>query len=279
MLHWPNYGKSPTHFVDGAQSCQNALMSFADRHTFVLATALAAALVACGTDREEPLPLTSPVTVAPVHTGVSNGKTYVVDRSTSTGVTSDGTGRWNLAIDTLTGGDPRVSEAFNDAMHDAAQRLLDDTTAVRPEGRWTFRTTPQIRFAAASVSALISGEFSIEGADHPVGSVINVVIDSRTGRQITLKELFVDDQEGLNRLSEQTKLLLPPAMGVTATPMPNHPGNKPLMENFDSWIPTPAGLEIHFADHQFTAGTPVITVPWSALNDLLAPGMDALRRP
>ncbi|WP_167099256.1 RsiV family protein [Mycobacterium sp. DL592] len=255
-------------------------MSFAGRRVVVLATALAAALVACGTDWEQNLPLTSSATAAPVHTGVSNGKAYTVDRSSSTGTTTDGAGRWDLAIDTLTGGDPRVSAAFNDAVHHAAQRLLDETTAARPDkGRWTFETSPQIRFATTSVSALISGEFSVEGADHSVGSVTNVVIDSRSGRQITLKELFVNDQEGLNRLSEQTKLLLPPAMGVTATPMPNHPGNKPLLENFDNWIPTPAGLEIHFADHQFTAGTPVITVPWSALNDLLAPGMDALRRP
>ncbi|WP_328359195.1 DUF3298 domain-containing protein [Mycobacterium sp. NBC_00419] len=254
-------------------------MSFAGRRMFVVATALTAALVACGNDTEQSLPLTSSVTAAPAHTGLSNGKTYTVDRSISQGTTTEGNGRWSLAIDTLSGGDPRVSEAFNDAVHQAAQRLLDDTAGIRPEGQWAFETSPQIRFAAASVSALISGEFSVEGADHPVGSVINVVIDSRSARQITLKELFVDDQEGLNRLSEQTKLLLPPAMGVTATPMPNHPGNKPLMENFDSWIPTPAGLEIHFADHQFDAGAPVITVPWSAVDDLLAPGMDALRRP
>jgi hypothetical protein len=38
-------------------------------------------------------------------------------------------------------------------------------------------------------------------------------------------------------------------------------------------------LEIHFADYQFAHGTPVITVPWSALDDLLAPGMAALRAP
>jgi len=61
--------------------------------------------------------------------------------------------------------------------------------------------------------------------------------------------------------------------------MPNVPGNKPLSDNFDSWIPTPAGLEIHFADGQFVDGTPVITVPWAAIDDLLAPGMEALRQP
>jgi hypothetical protein len=37
------------------------------------------------------------------------------------------------------------------------------------------------------------------------------------------------------------------------------------------------GMEIHFADYQFTVhGLWVITVPWSALTDVLAPNMMAL---
>ena len=182
--------------------------------------------------------------------------------------------------DTVSGGDPKVAEAFNHAVHAAAQRLLDDATrGAKPQSQWTFETSPQIFFTAASISALISGTYNDETAAHPVGSVINVVIDSRSATPITLRELFTDDQAGLNRISEQTKLLLPPAMGATATPMPNIPGNKPLLENFDNWIPTPAGLEIHFADYEFIHGTPVITVPWAAIDDLLAPGMEALRQP
>lgn len=250
------------------------------RRRMVTLAVLAIPLAACGQPAGgHGAPVATSVTATPVSRGVSNGKAYTVDRSTSTGTPADGSaGRWSLTIDTLSGGDPRVAESFNDGVHTAAQRLLDDATAAKTPARWTFETAPQIFFAPASVSALISGTYTVEGADHPIGSVINVVIDSRTGRQITLKELFVDDQAGLNRLSEQTKMLLPPAMGVTATPMPNHPANKPLLENFDSWIPTPAGLEIHFADHQFVAGAPVITVPWSAIDDLLEPGMKALRQ-
>ena len=57
------------------------------------------------------------------------------------------------------------------------------------------------------------------------------------------------------------------------------PGNAPVEANFANWIPTPSGLEIHFADYQFAHGLPVLTVPWSALDDLLAPGMAALRQP
>ena len=35
--------------------------------------------------------------------------------------------------------------------------------------------------------------------------------------------------------------------------------------------PHPAGMEIHFADYQFGHGRPVITVPWPALDGVLAP--------
>ena len=251
----------------------------------VLAAALAAGLVACA---GSPPAGQSPVATAPSasadttssapRTGVSNGKTYMVDRSASDGAATNGS--WKLVMDTVSDGDPQVAEAFNQAVHAAAQHLLDNATrTAKPQGQWTFETSPQVFFSSASISALISGTYNDETAAHPAGSVTNVVIDSRSGKPITLKELFTDQQAGLNRISEQTKLLLPPAMGVTATPMPNIPGDKPLMENFDSWIPTPAGLEIHFADYEFVHGTPVITVPWAAIDDLLAPGMEALRQP
>lgn len=260
------------------------LMVSASYGMTVLAVALTAGLVACSESSqvgEGPATTTSSsarTATSAASTGVSNGKTYMVDRSTSSGAAKDGS--WKLVMDTISGGDPRVAEAFNDAVHVAAQRLLDDATrAAKPQGQWTFETSPRIFFTAASISALISGTYNDETAAHPTGSVINVVVDSRSATPITLSELFTDDQAGLNRISEQTKMLLPPAMGATATPMPNIPGNKPLLENFDSWIPTPAGLEIHFADYQFIQGTPVITVPWAAIDDLLAPGMEALRQP
>ena len=252
----------------------------------VLAAALAAGLVACA---GAPQSGQSPAATAPssasavtpnsaAQTGVSNRKTYTVDQSVSNGAATNGS--WNLVMDTVSGGDPQVAEAFNHAVHAASKHLLDNATrTANPQGQWTFETSPQVFFSSASISALITGTYNDQTAAHPAGSVINVVIDSRSGQAITLKELFTDPQAGLDRLSEQTKLLLPPAMGVTSTPMPNIPGDKPLLENFESWIPTPAGLEIHFADYEFVHGTPVITVPWSAIDDLLAPGMQALRQP
>ncbi len=78
----------------------------------------------------------------------------------------------------------------------------------------------------------------------------------------------------MNRLSEQTKLIWPKVYGHGNNgPMPDEPGNRPVEENFANWIPTAAGMEIHFADGQLGHGLPVITVPWSPLSDVLAPNM------
>lgn len=210
--------------------------------------------------------------------GVSNGATYTVTRSSAGDATADGRGRWNLVVDTITGGDPRVSDAFNSAVHaSAAGQLAPVKRDADPDGTWTFDTEPRISFGKAAVSELITGLYVHVPAAHPTSSVSTVVIDSRSAKPITLSDLFTDEQAGLDRLSQQTKALLPTVSGVGPTPMPDEPGNAPEEANFANWIPTPAGLEIHFADYQFFHGLPTITVPWSALDDLLAPGMSALR--
>jgi hypothetical protein len=58
--------------------------------------------------------------------------------------------------------------------------------------------------------------------------------------------------------------------------MRDEPGNRPVPQNFANWIPTAAGIELHFTDDQFGHGLPVITVPWSTVSDVLAPDMTAL---
>lgn len=94
-----------------------------------------------------------------------------------------------------------------------------------------------------------------------------IVFDSRTAQPITLADLFADEQAGLQRLSEQTDL----QFGKTHS---YREGWAPKPENFANWIPTADGMEIHFAPYQFGVRTAdTITVPWSALTDLLAPDM------
>lgn len=268
-------------------------MPLVDTHRSIslfCAVALSGALVACGGSSTGPTASTASASsetstatttsTAAANTGVSNGQTYTVTRASTGDATLDGKGRWTLVVNTISGGDAKVADVFNRAVQASVQGQLDPVKRdADPDGTWSFDTDPTIFFGAASVSELITGLYNHVPSAHPVNYVSTVVIDSRSATPITLKELFSDEQAGLNRLSQQTKLLLPAVMGTGETPMPAEPGNEPVEANFANWIPTPAGLEIHFADYQFAHGLLVLTVPWSALDDLLAPGMAALRQP
>jgi hypothetical protein len=243
------------------------------KRIYAAAAVAACALLNC------PGAVAQPVTPPPP-SGVSNGQTYTVTQTSSSGATPSGNGKWALTVNTLAGGDAAVANAFNQASRNSAQGQLDE---VRPtattENSWTFNTVPKVYFGGASVSQLLSGLFVAVQAAHPLNFISTVVIDSRNAAPITLGDLFIDKQAGLNRLSEQTKLLLPGIMGTGPTPMADEPGNAPDEKNFANWIPTPAGVELHFNDYQFVHGTPVLTVPWQALDGLINPNMLALRQP
>jgi len=209
-----------------------------------------------------------------------------VSPSSSTGATPDGHGTWTLKVDTISGGDPKVADAFNKAVQASVREQGEQFNGAQsnpdpdPTRPWNFETTPQIYFSGASVSELLEGVYYAQNAAHPNDTVSTVVIDSRSATPITLKDLFTNEQAGLDRLSQQTKQLFPVVTtGTGPTPMADAPGNAPVEANFANWIPTPQGLEIHFADYQLAHGLPVLSIPWSALDDLLAPGMTALRQP
>src|ERR1700722_5149481 len=221
-----------------------------------------------------------------VRSGVSNGQSYIVTAAANDGATPDGHGHWHVHTGQLTGqnagGDPAVVTAFNSASDASAQGLLDHSRAdARPAWwDWTFDVKPTVTFRPTAIAELLVGTYYSAQAAHPVNYVSTIVIDSRTAQPITLKALFSNEPHGLQRLSEQTKLIWPTAYGHGGNePMPDERGNQPREENFANWIPTATGIEIHFADSQFGHGLPVITIPWTALADVLAPDMTALVDP
>jgi hypothetical protein len=236
---------------------------------------LAGVLLTCGTAVAQP-----GTPDPPPPTGVSDGQTYTVTQTSTDGVNREGNGTWTLSYNTIAGGNAAVADTFNRASHNAAQeQLLAAQVDPISDGTWTFDTNPRIYFGAASVSQLVSGMFNAVPSAHPTNFVSTVVIDSRSATPITLANLFIDQQAGLNRLSEQTKLILPAVAEQPPGAFDDDPGATPTDTNFANWIPTPAGIELHFNDYQFFHGTPVITVPWSALDGLLRPEMWALRLP
>lgn len=234
------------------------------RFLAVLSTAAAIALVA------------SPTTCR-ADSGVSNGQTYGVTTASITGATPDARGRWNAQIGQLSGGDTGVRDAFNTASDASARGQIDHMRAdASPDAEWSFEAKATVTFRPVAVAEVIEGAYYAKQAAHPTNYVSTVVIDSRSTKSVTLADLFSNEQAGLNRLSQQTKVIFPQVYGGGPAPMADEQGNRPIPENFANWVPTAAGMELHFADYQFGHGLPVITVPWSALTDVLAPNMMAL---
>lgn len=204
-------------------------------------------------------------------TGVSNGQSYTVTLIDVDGHTPSGLGTWAAELGQIDGGDPAVAKAFNDASYASLRWQVDQGYA--DDAEWRTEITSVVTFTDVTVSELLTGVYFATGAAHPVSYISTVVIDSRTAQPVTLADLFVDQQAGLDVLSEQTKLHLGPQLEQDLS---QAAGARPLAENFDSWIPTAAGLEIHYEDYQFVHGLPTITVPWETVRPLLSPDMVAL---
>ena len=215
----------------------------------------------------------------PVASGVSNNKDYTVTMMAIDGTTPDGAGRWHVLVGQLSGGDPAVTDAFNKSSSASAHQQIDQASAdANGVQGWNLELKSAITFRPTAIGEVLSGSSYTNGAAHPTDYVSTVVIDSRSAHPITLGDLFTEEQAGLDRLSEQTKIIWPKVYGPggDGPPMLDEPGNRPVPKNFANWIPTAAGIELHFTDGQFGHGLPVITVPWSTVADVLAPDMTAL---
>ncbi|MFL0243291.1 DUF3298 domain-containing protein [Mycobacterium sp. SMC-17] len=206
--------------------------------------------------------------VAVADIGTSGGLTYTMSTSALD------VGGWQMTVAQLSGGNDAVTTVFNAASRASGKTMADMLDADRViRGRSGFTTRPAVTFRPTAVSQVLTGTYYWRPSAHPVNYVTTVVIDTRTATPITLGDLFSDTRAGLDRLSQLTKSIFPSVYG---TSMGDERGNAPVETNFHNWIPNATGLEIHFADGQFGHGLPVITVPWSQLNDLLAPDMKVL---
>lgn len=201
-------------------------------------------------------------------TGQSGGHQYSVQMDALEGSTDDHTGTWKAQVGQLVGGGERVINAFNGASRRSVTGLIDDARSEARSDSWGLDANSTISFRPPAVSQLTVGVYYARGAAHPVYYIATVVIDSRAAQPVTLQGLFVNKQDGLNRLSEKSAAIL----GIDS----NTPGLRATDKNFANWIPTAQGFEIHFADYQLGHGLRVTTIPWSDLADLLTPSMNTL---
>lgn len=206
---------------------------------------------------------------------VSNGVTYTVVPDVRAGVAPNGLGDWVVEYEELAGGDPAITDAINRILDDEAngQVWLYAATASKTSP-WTFRTRGRLQFRPLTIAELWQGQYNAtELPNMPVDTVATRVFDARSGAQIVWKNLFVDEQAGLKRLGELTKQTLPQA--YPTPPLGGwgeyYTGWAPVERNFRFWIPVDGGIQLFFPEGQFGREVRTITIPWSALRDLVAP--------
>lgn len=172
------------------------------------------------------------------------------------------------------------ADAINDIIDaEARGQVATYEPSATKTHNWTFNSTGTLLVRPVTVSELFVGEYNTDMPNMPFHAVATRVFDTRSGILIDWDNLFTDKRAGLARLAEQTTQILPT---VYAAPRPGgwQFGNEvaPIDVNFKYWLPTAAGIELHFPDYQFGRGLPVITVPWARVADLIAPEFAALTR-
>lgn len=205
---------------------------------------------------------------------VSNGVAYTVVPARLAGGSPNGLGDWTVDYEKVQGGDPAISDAINQILDDEANgQVLTYVAGSSRTTSWTFHAQGTLTFRPVTISAIYVGRYNApELPNMRVDTVATRVFDSRSGIQIVWDNLFVDKWAGLQRLSDVTKQILP-----TTEPAPvggwsvYGPSMAPIEANFKYWVPTPAGIELNFPHGQFGRGIRVITVPWAAVRDLIAP--------
>jgi hypothetical protein len=205
----------------------------------------------------------------------SNGVTYSVVPDVLAARSPNGLGEWTVNYEKVAGGDPAITDPINQVLDEEAHgQVWLYAASASKTSPWTFHTQGRLLFRPVTISALYVGQYNATELLHmPVDTVATRVFDARSGIQVVWENLFVDRQAGLARLSELTKKILPatyptPPLGGWAE---YGVGMAPLERNFKFWIPTTDGIELYFPDGQVGRGLHVITIPWSAVADLITP--------
>lgn len=251
--------------------------------TAAIAAALAAAsLAACSSGTERGSTPTTPTTVVTVTRSSSAAPAPTTTSATAAAYTTSSTrvtGRtdrasYDVAIPQLAGGDPAVTAEFNQSMRAAVQDQIDaDYSGLDFTLRDGYRDGP-FHIGSRVVSAeLISYWMANPPGAHGDSLLATVTIDTDTAKPVTLSDAFSDLDSGLRRLSQESARLLP---STNVGSRYERSGITPVEKNFANWTASPQGMQIHFGDYQVGAyadGLVTITIPWSDLSDVLAPGM------
>lgn len=189
------------------------------------------------------------------------------------GVSPDGLGTWAVHYQRLDAADSASMQAINEHIDAEANREVTQATWDGSTRRpWTFDATGTMNVRATTVSEVFIGSYNTAEPHMPMQTVGSVVCDTRSGDIITWDNLFRDKTAGLVRLGDLVAAQLATAASPTELRDWRRAGQfAPVDINFKHWIPTHDGVEFHFPPGQFGPGIRIVTVPWSAIDDQIAP--------
>lgn len=221
---------------------------------------------------------------APADTGGGAGATTSTETSTETTMTEGaepytagtehvqrilGTVAVDVELPQVRGGKPEVAQEFNDGMDAALQEQATSLSA----------TTLQSGSGSGTHigSQVLSGVLRTVAEDLPGGTstqlVSTVVVDTASGRTLTLDSLFGDLSDGLAALR---KLALRHGSESTAGASFDGSGLQPTEESFEHWTAQPDGMHLFIAEGLVAPaaqGVVEVTVPWADLDEVLKPGV------
>lgn len=204
---------------------------------------------------------------------------YVATPHTIAGVSPDHLGNWEVRYQRVAGGDPVIADAINGVIDaEARGQVATYEPSATKTNQWTLGVDGTVLKRPVTISALFTGEYNTDQENMPFHAVATRVFDCRSGILIDWDNLFTDKKAGLARLSEQTRKILPTVYAPPSRPGVWQFGSEiaPVDANYRYWTPTEQGIELRFSDWQFGRGIPVITVPWDAVRDLIAPEFQAI---
>ncbi|MGY4100054.1 RsiV family protein [Nocardia sp. R16R-3T] len=237
------------------------------------ALAGAAVLTACGPDAS---PQTGSGSSVPATSSAVGAKTTVAgspraETFTATTLHLEGAG-YKIDVPQVSGGKADARTEFNAAMRAGAQEWIDRIS--RPGDSVTGGDSQVVRIGAQVLSGHLVVSMYGEGAAHPNSNDFAHVTDIDTGKAITLPDLFTDLQQGLDVLSAQAEAQVqrnPRAAGYSKSLL------APVAAHFQTWVATPDGIRIYLGEiASHAAGAIDVTVPWSALDGVLKPGLRAV---
>ncbi|MFQ6396762.1 DUF3298 domain-containing protein [Nocardia sp. KC 131] len=231
----------------------------------IVAAALAVVLTACGSTEEagsaNPVPSTS-TTTSPAPDSTWG--------FTVSSVRLEGVG-YNVDLPQVAGGKEDARTEFNNGMRAEADKFIREAG---PEVKVTGFRSEITRIGSHVLSGVLGIEVDTGGA-HPATFKATHVTNIDTAAPLTLPDLFTDLQQGLNVLSTQATELLPKTR--VGTNFYFKEDLEPKVQNFERWVATPAGMRIYLGELASHAmGYIDLTVPWSALEGVLKPGLLAV---